>query len=72
MSLGKYAKGVAAAATGAVNVGLLGLLDAIAQADTWVTAVALVVANFIGTVAVVKLDNTKEALEKFAEGHNEL
>jgi hypothetical protein len=67
-NLREYAKGVAAAVTGAVDVGLVGLLDGLAQAETWVTAAALAVASFIGTVAVVKLENAEQELREFAGG----
>lgn len=66
-NLREYAKGVAAAVTGAVDVGLVGFLDGLANAETWVTAVALVVANFLGTVVVVKVKNAEQDLRDFAE-----
>lgn len=65
--LRNYAKGVAAAVTGAVDVALVALVDGAAQADTWVTAALLAVANFVGTVAVVKLRNGADTVADAAE-----
>lgn len=65
-NLKEYAKAVAAAVTGGVNVGLVGLLDGLAGAETWVTALALAVANFLGTVVVVKVRNAEKELRTFA------
>lgn len=65
-NLREYAKGIAAAVTGGVNVGLVGILDGLADAQTWVTALALAVANFLGTVVVVKVKNAEKELRDFA------
>lgn len=68
VNLREYAKAVAIAVTGATNVGLVGVLDGLADAQTWVTALALVVANFLGTVVVVKVKNAEQELREFAGG----
>lgn len=65
--LREYAKAVAAAVTGGVNVGLVGVLDGLADAQTWVTGLALLVANFLGTVVVVKVKNAEKDLREFAD-----
>jgi hypothetical protein len=66
INIREYAKGVAAAVTGAVDVGLVGVLDGVAGAETWVTGLALLVANFLGTVVVVKVKNAEQELRDFA------
>lgn len=67
--LRKYAKAVVAAVTGAVNVGGFVLLDATAQADTWVTALLLAAANLVGTVVVAKVKNAGTGLRNAAENY---
>lgn len=65
--LRKYAKAVAAAVTGAVNVALAAFLDGAANADTWVSATAIAVASVIGTTVVAKVKNASEDLRDFGE-----
>lgn len=63
--LRRYAKALVAAVTGVVNVGSVWLLEAAANADTWLTVTVLAVANFIGTVAVAKVRNAGSRVEDF-------
>lgn len=65
--LRKYAKAVAAAVTGAVNVALVALVDGAANADTWVSALALAVASALGTTVVAKVKNASEDVKDFGE-----
>lgn len=65
--LRKYAKAVAAAVTGAVDVALVALIDGAAQADTWVSAAALAVATVLGTTVVAKVRNASDDVREFGE-----
>lgn len=65
--LRKYAKAVATAVTGAVDVALVALIDGAAQADTWISAVALAVATVLGTTVVAKVKNASEDVKDFGE-----
>lgn len=65
--LRKYAKAVAAAATGAVDVLAVALIDGAAQAETWVSALAIAVATVLGTTVVAKVKNASDELEDFGD-----
>jgi uncharacterized membrane protein len=65
--LRRYAKAVAAAVTGAVDVALVALLDGAANADTWLTGAAVAVASFLGTVVVAKVENARDVVADFGD-----